>query len=193
MWIAIILPILVISLSAFILIGPRFGWHVEGIRSASMEPTLSAGGAVITESIDAYNDDIEVGDIITFWSQAGERRVCHRVTGITHIGLQPNFQTKGDANDTADTYIVPAHHVESKVIHHIPYLGYFANFCRTLYGQILLLVLPGLMIIAGELRNIWQALSVIENKGRASHDKDQPNPVAAFPFRGKHTDKALEA
>jgi signal peptidase len=172
-WFVSAILIIVILLSVSILVAPKFGWRVDAILSGSMEPALNVGGAVIIKSVDPYHD-IEVGDIIAYRSPVTENRTCHRVVEINYIGLQPNFVTKGDANEGPDPYIVYPSNVIGEEVYHIPYFGYFTNFARTDLGLILLLVVPGVLIIASEVRNIWKTLSQMEKKKEATQVLSDP-------------------
>jgi signal peptidase len=91
----------------------------------------------------------------------------HRVIAVAD-GLPFHFQTKGDANENADPFMVPAENVTGKVCLHIPYFGYAIQFIKTPLGILLTLCLPGLVIIAMEMRNIWRVITEerIERKYR---------------------------
>ncbi len=173
-WVGFAILILAMALALFVSVAPWFGWQIETIRSGSMEPALNVGGAVIVTQVDPYTD-IKVGDIITYRSPVTETHNCHRVVDIQYIGAQPNFITQGDAKQEPDPYTVYPGDVEGKVIFHAPYFGYVANFARTTLGRVTLLVVPGVIIIAWELRNIWKTVSELEKKKR-SVDGEQSNP-----------------
>jgi len=175
-WISFAILIVAILSSLFILLLPFFGWRVDTIYSGSMEPELGAGDMVISKPADPY-EDIEVGDIIVFRPQEGATKVCHRVIDIGYIGKQPLFQTKGDANEDPNPYIVYPSYVASKVVFHIPKFGYFADFVKTTPGRIVTLVLPGVVIIGIELRNIWKTLSEMEKNKRSNPPSDEKSCV----------------
>jgi len=65
-----------------------------------------------------------------------------------------NFKTKGDANNVADTDLVQSTNVVGKVIFQVPYVGRFIGFIKTPVGFGLVIVLPTLLFILGELWNI---------------------------------------
>jgi hypothetical protein len=46
----------------------------------------------------------------------------------------------------------------------IPYAGYIGRFVRTPKGFIAMIVFPGLLLIAGEIKNILNELSKEENE-----------------------------
>lgn len=153
--------LLVVLLLAAVLtfLAPRFGWNVDAVFSGSMEPELRVGGVVITRPVDV--EDIKAGDIITFYSPLSEQLTSHRVIAVEH-GSSFRFRTKGDANEDADSFTVPAENVVGKVCFHIPYLGYATQFVKTPLGFMLTLCIPGLVIIVMEMRNIWRVLTVEE-------------------------------
>jgi signal peptidase len=137
-------------------LAPHFGWRVDTVYSSSMEPELKVGGLVITRPV--AGESIEVGNIITFYSPLNQQLTSHKVIAVEE-GSPPYFRTKGDANEDGDSFLVPAQNVVGKVCFHIPYLGYVVHFIKTPLGLVLTLCLPGLVIIAMELRNIWQVLT----------------------------------
>jgi len=161
------LAFIIVLMTAAVLtfLAPRFGWGVDAVFSGSMEPQLKVGGVVITRPVQA--EDIKVGEIITFYSPLSEKLTSHRVIAVED-GSSFDFRTKGDANEDADPFIVPAQNVVGKVCFHIPYLGYVAQFVKTRLGLLLTLCLPGLIIIVMEMRNIWRVLTEeeIERKHR---------------------------
>ena len=49
----------------------------------------------------------------------------------------------------------------------MPFLGYIANFVKTPLGFILMLGLPGMIIIAVQMRKMWIELSEEEKRNKA--------------------------
>jgi signal peptidase len=103
-------------------------------------------------------EEIRIGDIITFHSPLNEKMTTHRVIAVNE-GSPLYFQTKGDANEEPDPFVVVAQNMAGKICFHIPYLGYAIHFIKTPLGLLLTLCLPGLVIIGMELRNIWCVLT----------------------------------
>ena len=151
-----VVMILLMTAASLTFLAPRFGWSVDAILSGSMEPELKVGAVVITRPVD--EEEIKTGDIITFYSPLSEQLTSHRVIAAEG-GLSFYFQTKGDANEDADPFSVPSENVIGKVVFHIPYLGYVAQFVKTPFGFLLTLCLPGLIIVVMELRNIWHVFT----------------------------------
>jgi signal peptidase I len=163
-WAAAIVSAALILAALGIMLAPHFGWRVDKVMSGSMEHALRVGGMIVTRPVQA--EDIKTGDIISYRSPTHpDTKVCHRVVQILET-TPPSFQTKGDANEAPDPYSVHAGDIEGKVVFHLPLVGYFAGFARSTTGFILLLIVPGLLIIAGEMRAIWTTLSEMEAEKR---------------------------
>jgi len=148
--------VLIMFMAVFIALAPHFGWRIDTALSNSMNPALKAGGMVVTQPVDPT--DIKVGDIINYGSPIDGKMVTHRVVEIKeHSPIL--FQTKGDANEDPDPYLVPAQNVVGRVCFYIPLLGYISQFVKTPPGFVCMLLIPGLIIIVMEMRNIWRILS----------------------------------
>ena len=157
--------LIVIAMAAVVLafLAPRFGWRIDVVLSGSMEPQLKVGGLAISQPVDVA--DIKVNDTITFFSPLAKEMTSHRVIAIiTKPSLY--FRTKGDANEDADPFNVPAQNVVGRVCFHISYLGYVMHFVKTPLGFALTFCLPGFIIIVMEMRNIWHVLSDNEMRSK---------------------------
>lgn len=153
--------VLIMLVAVFALFAPRLGWRIDTALSNSMSPTLKAGGMVVTQPVDST--DIRVGDIITYGSPIDGKVVTHRVIEIReHSPFL--FQTKGDLNEDPDPYAVPLENIVGRVWLYIPLLGYAVQFIKTPLGFILLLLIPGLIIIGMEVRNIWRVIAQEETE-----------------------------
>jgi len=150
------LLVVLMLVAGLTVLAPQFGWRVDAVFSGSMEPELKVGDVVVTRPI--ATEDITAGDTITFYSPLSEKLTSHKVIAVEDDSSL-SFRTKGDANEDADPFTVPAQSVVGKVCFHIPYFGYATQFVKTPLGFLLTLCLPGLVIIVMETRNIWQALS----------------------------------
>lgn len=91
------------------------------IISGSMEPILKVGGILYYEKINL--DDFKKDDILVY--QLNEHIVSHRIVNINEYG----FETKGDNNNSNDSYIVDKNNVIGRGNNwSIPYIGYYADF-----------------------------------------------------------------
>lgn len=95
------------------------------VLSGSMEPTFKVGSIIYTR--DCKEDELEVGDIITFKLSDGSY-VSHRINSIEN-GL---YETKGDANDSPDVKKLKYSDIVGKDMNiMIPYLGYYVQFVNS--------------------------------------------------------------
>jgi signal peptidase len=119
------------------------------VLSGSMEPTISAGDAVVVNSVDPAS--IESGDVITY-TRAGESTpVTHRVVEVVEGEDGLAFRTKGDANDAADAAPVPADNVTGEVWFAIPLVGHVVLFANTPTGLATLVGFPITAFVLSEL------------------------------------------
>lgn len=130
--------------------------HYLIVLSGSMTPAINAGDVIITLEKEASM--INEGDIITFnpSENSSKTPITHRVTNITKENNTIFFQTKGDANNVVDDFLVSEHNIIGTVIFTIPYLGYLPNFIQSPTGFILFIILPGSLLITSETRKIIQ-------------------------------------
>ena len=75
-----------------------------------------------------------------------------------------HFITKGDANETADLEPVPANNIVGKTVFSLPYAGYVINFAQTTTGYITIFIVPALLIIAFETRNLIRYTSELDKQ-----------------------------
>lgn len=115
------------------------------VLSDSMSPALNVGDVVVV----APTGQIREGDIVSF--MRGRTLITHRVIGIDGETLT----TKGDANEDSDMGTIDRSQVMGGVLFAIPLMGTLASFVKTLYGFIIFVVVPGLLIIGYELRAIY--------------------------------------
>jgi signal peptidase len=78
-----------------------------------MEPSLRVGDVVLSDT----SGGVDVGAIIVYESTAGSR--IHRVVEVTDGG----FRTKGDANPSVDSAVVPPADVRGTGVMLVPFVG----------------------------------------------------------------------
>lgn len=97
------------------------GYRNYVVVSGSMEPEIPVGSCIYVKK--AALHDIFPGDIITFCLPDSSAVVTHRVI---KCDVQASyFQTKGDANDSADGNMVHYGQIIGTVRFCIPLIGYF--------------------------------------------------------------------
>lgn len=146
--------IAVIFLAGINIIGSKEGKHpsILGyssyyILTGSMEPTINPGSLVVVK--DGTDQEINVGDVITFTGRNSNTITTHRVKEVINNGQE--FITKGDANNVVDPISVQRSQVIGKVMFHIPYLGKVSQFVQKNLVLILVVILAlfGLSFLVG--------------------------------------------
>jgi signal peptidase I len=125
---------------------------IKIVESGSMEPAITTGSIVVIRPAASY----AINDVITFESASAEVPTTHRIIATGEENGVRTFSTKGDANEEADTQSVYEDAVLGKVILAVPYVGFVLDFARQPLGFSLLIVLPALLIILGEIEKIWK-------------------------------------
>jgi signal peptidase len=128
-----------------------------------MVPKMPVGSVVISKSTDPTM--IKVGDIITFIPRSGvagtsEPFVTHRVVQVLKQATGLSFVTKGDANNTTDLNPVVAGQVVGRVVLIVPFVGRLSLFVHSLWGWILMVILPALILIS------WEVVDVVVLAGK---------------------------
>ena len=141
-----------------------FGLKSMVVSSGSMEPAIRTGDAVLIRPI-ADPSTIGLTDVITFTPYSRQGMVTHRVIEITQIDGGTYFRTQGDANDTPDANLVPAGAVFGKVSLALPKAGYLLYFASTLWGKLLLIGVPLIILMAQEVRGLLRSKSPSEGIG----------------------------
>lgn len=128
--------------------------EIKIVESGSMEPAILTGSVVVVVPTERY----ETNNVITFKSPSTEIPTTHRIVSSEERNGTTWFTTKGDANEEADTEQIPLSAILGKVIVTVPYAGFILDFARQPLGFGLLIVLPALMIIFGEIEKIWREI-----------------------------------
>jgi signal peptidase len=147
-----ILTVVVLLVPAIIYVAPFLvgGSFSSVVMGGSMEPTIPVGSIVVVKKVNP--EDVKVGDVIAF--ETGESRTMHRV--IDKVVEDGSFylRTKGDANEDPDPWIVKPEDVQGALQFTIPYYGYLIYFAGTPIGFALFILVPAIILIANEVRNI---------------------------------------
>ena len=151
----ILIPILIINCTLIIKSFvhkdevPGIGGNIPLIvLTDSMYPDIKSGDLIICRDVDT--DDIEVGDVISFYDPAGNGTsvVTHKVVEIIDENGTRSFRTRGTNNNTDDRLPVP----EDKVIAEytgvrIPGAGGVAIFMQSTTGLIICVVVPIVLFV----------------------------------------------
>jgi len=138
-------------LTAAALLPRAFGYTPLVVVSGSMEPTLHTGDVAVTRPVMPY--DLQIGDVATYRSELG--LITHRIVGLDITPQGHFFQMKGDANLTADPWVIPTERMVSKVVYRIPRVGFLVTAAASPVGTLFLIVAPLLflawMLVKGRL------------------------------------------
>ncbi|MGQ3330379.1 signal peptidase I [Halorubrum sp. FL23] len=131
------------------------------VLSESMEPTLTPGDAIVVRS--APPSAVEEGDVITYRApgsvdDADQDRITHRVVEKRQTESGVAYRTKGDANDRPDPTLVPHERVVGAVWFHVPAVGRLVLFAQRPLGLVVLLIGPGVLLLASGLRQLATAV-----------------------------------
>ena len=118
--------------------------HLNVVVSGSMEPAFYRGDIVLVQKADflgikEFNpEDVQVGDVVVYDAAWFDQPVIHRIINITDINGTKMYVIKGDNNDRADPYYVPADRIQERVVtvgdnlFIIPKIGYLSLWLRGL-------------------------------------------------------------
>lgn len=99
-----------------------FKYQALTIGSGSMSPNIEKGDIVILKSIKLSElGEIKKGDILVH--NHDDKIIVHRVVKILHANGKTNFITKGDHNDTKDSWIIKESEVIGIVKFKIKWIG----------------------------------------------------------------------
>lgn len=144
---------LIVVLAVLTLVTSRTDF-LSGIRSfvvvsGSMQPSIKVGSIVFVKKAPQY----ELGDIVAFTNNANQT-VTHRIIAVNEKSDGIFYQLKGDANNTPDREEVLAKSIIGRELLTVPLVGKFSARLRSPPGFLGLIILPALIFIILELRNI---------------------------------------
>lgn len=145
----------IIILTFLSLFGIPQNFRIFVVETGSMEPAIPTGSLTFVSPQAEY----QTGDVITFNTPIEEDEVkdyvvTHRINDVKEEKGETLFQTKGDANNTADSMWTNQIRVIGKVVGSVPLLGYIVGFAKTQMGFLLVIIIPSLIIIYSEIQNI---------------------------------------
>ena len=128
------------------------GFRSLTVMSGSMEPAINTGDVVVARPVAPLT--ARPGDVVTFkQATAPDRLITHRVRSVRVDGAMAEFETKGDANNTTETWRVPVRGRIGKVEYRVPSAGYLLHWSRSPYWRIGLVAIPSIAL--GWLTLVW--------------------------------------
>jgi signal peptidase len=116
-----------------------------------MVPTLGIGDVVLSERVRA--SDLGPGDIVTQPETLGPAEaMTHRVIGLRDVDGALTIETRGDANESAETWTVGRGELVGRVRWSVPWVGNVASGMRTSGVQLALALGVVAALVATMLR-----------------------------------------
>lgn len=125
-----------------------FGYKPFIVLSDSMRAEFEVGDMVVSKVVDT--DTLKEGDIITFRSIDPTNYggvMTHKIREVTTYEGEPAFITYGTTTNVDDAYPVPADNVIGQYVFHLPKMGYFFQFLKSVPGYFLLIFTPFMILI----------------------------------------------
>ena len=143
------------------------------VHTGSMIPEIMPKDVVVTKKREAK--DLEVGDIITFLSsdpRLSNIIVTHRIKAKYYDATtnKYTFQTKGDANNTADFTLAEDTNIIGEVIFKIAKIGYIQSILASKGGLIIVVLIPCLAILSYDIVKLGKNVKnkVVKKKSEVS-------------------------
>lgn len=159
------------------------------IVSPSMEPTIMVYDVIIDTRV-TKDEDLKIGDIITFYSNTidtGGYTVTHRIEDIYESNGTKYYTTKGDNNIDADSGIITIDNIVGKCRFIIPSIGKMQMFITSRAGWILIILIPALGIIIIDIKKLIKIFRIKEQI------EDIPQIKEVELIREKEENKKLRA
>jgi signal peptidase I len=141
---------------------PNFlGYQLKTVLSGSMEPTFMTGSVIAVKPLENPTE-LKKNDIITF-KESEDKLITHRIVDVNKAENQTMYVTKGDNNRSKDSGSVLSQNVVAKYTGFtIPYIGYLLDYAKSKTGSALLLILPGILLLAYSGITIFKAFKDLD-------------------------------
>lgn len=127
------------------------GYKIMTVLTGSMRPDIQPGDLILSKAVNT--DEMQEGDIITY-RVSDDTLVTHRIIEILENNGKAAYKTKGDANNVDDQNMVSPQDIEGRLALRIPKGGYLLKFLQGPIGFVLLFLLPIVLLIKGEFKNL---------------------------------------
>ena len=141
------------------------GVRVFSIQTKSMYPTFESGDLIFDKAV-KDSSELEIGDIITYWTVIDGQRVLntHRIIQIYDGGGYLIFETQGDNNTVADALTVH----ESEIVgvysgKKIAGAGKIFDYLQTSTGFLIVIVIPVAIFFLYHLIQFFRVLFEYNN------------------------------
>ncbi len=148
------------------------GYSVMKVLTGSMEPSIHVDDVILIKQTDV--SELEVGDVITFYSddpQIKDMPNSHRIIRINDDGT---FTVKGDANPVEDTYKVRPDRVIGKYVRKIWLFRFIGSFASSRKLLMILFILPTVCICIYESRTLIKVIRGTDtDESESSEDENE--------------------
>ena len=151
------------------------GLRVFSIQTDSMYPTLNPGDLIIDKAV-KDSSQLQVGDIITYWTVINGERVLntHRISQIYDGGGHLIFETKGDNNSISDSLTVHESEVVGIYSSRIVGVGKVFDYLQTSTGFLIVVVVPVFLFFLYYLIQFFRVLFEYQNvKNRIKYEQER--------------------
>lgn len=146
-----------------------FGYSPFAVQSESMVPTFKKGDMIISKTKDFDPLNLEVGDVITFYSEDSDNNVfinSHRIVKVEPYDQSKTYvyyTTRGDAYDYDDIEPVGSSDIIGVYTgKRIPVIGSVMDFLQTQTGFLVCVLIPLALFFIWQIYKLFSIL--IENK-----------------------------
>ncbi|WP_295210468.1 signal peptidase I [Ruminococcus sp.] len=172
---ALIITILVFSSDKNNGTASLFGYIPLTVESDSMKPTFKKDDLIISKEIDDVKS-LKKGDVITFWTIIDGQKVknTHRIEQVLDENGSIGFITRGDANDSDDSYTVYAGDIVGEWTNvKIGGFGKVMDYLRTKTGFFVCILLPIALFFLFEVYKLIATIVEIKKPAITESDEEE--------------------
>lgn len=142
--------------------GERPSISLYTIVSPSMEPFIKVYDVIINRKIKP-NEELKIGDVITFYSSSLNTdgyTITHRIYDIKISEGKTYYITKGDNNQSVDVGSITRENIVGKMVYKINGLGKIQFFLSSKLGWVLIILIPALCFILYDLNRLNKVFKI---------------------------------
>lgn len=185
---ALIITILVFSSDKNNGTASLFGYIPLTVESDSMKPTFKKDDLIISKEIDDVKS-LKKGDVITFWTIIDGQKVknTHRIEQVLDENGSIGFITRGDANDSDDSYTVYAGDIVGEWTNvKIGGFGKVMDYLRTKTGFFICILLPIALFFLFEVYKLIATIVEIKKPAITESDEEEIKRRAVEEYLAQH-------
>lgn len=171
------------------------GLQMYSIQTESMYPILKPGDLIFDTAV-KDPAELEIGDIITYWTVINGERVLntHKVHNIYDGGGYLIFSTKGEANTVEDPLTVHESEVVGKYKFRVEGLGKVFDYLQDSTGFLVVVVIPVFIFFLFYLVQFFRVLFEYQNvKNRIKYEQERGRTEDLMAEQEKKIQEAKDA